>query len=190
MARHRAQRQSAGKVGDRGGVIMFRTAKNLLILLLIFDGNAPDLHPVLKNLIAQVGDEMGLLPYPEVQTWQTARELWGRVKASNGRPLSEMLRFPQGFVGDRSLYLQVLHGIIGPVRWKLRDEVEEARGEYRDRLFAYYERVSLHYRVYDLLDDLGRDTVPLWAKRIKLAELLEILGPDAYHTGRIPDPLP
>lgn len=175
---------------------MFRTAKNILILAVIFGDHLPDFHPpaafhpIVKNLISQVGDELGLLPYPEIKNWQTLRELWLRVDAAGGRPLSEALRFPCGFVGNESLYLKILHGTIGPVRWKLRDQLEYARGEYHDRLSRYYELVSLHYRVYDLLDDLGRDSVPLWSKRIKLAELLEILGDRDYHAGKIPNPLP
>lgn len=172
---------------------MFALVRNVLLFALVSEHDWPGQIANYKFphfFIVWTADSAGLFAYPKCQNWQEARDAWASVVSCGGRPLSEKLAFPQGFVGDHSLYLSVLHGIIGPVRWRIRDDLEYARGEYRDRLARYYELVSLHYRVYDLLDDLGRDSVPLWQQRIKLGELYEILGPEMYHAGQIPQPLP
>src|SRR5574343_534888 len=158
-------------------------------MCLIWGVDIPD-HPYLTNLMAQVSDELGLLAYPDAKSWAEIKELWRMVEENDGRPLSEMVTFPHAMWGDRNMYLSVLHGIIAPAKWKLRTEVENNVGYAQDCARRRLEAVSWHYRVYDLLDDLSRDTVPLWQKRIKLSELKDLLGDQMYFNGCIPEPLP
>lgn len=168
---------------------MFRTVKNLLIMLLLWGVDLPE-SPYLTNLVAQVSDELGLLAYPEGGKWSQAKELWQRVDRAQGRPLSEMLAFPYGMSGEWNLYLSILHGTIGPEKWRLRTQVDSSVGYLKEVAKARLEVISWHYRIYDLMDDLTRDTVPLWQKRIKLSELRELLGDKYYFNGCIPPPLP
>lgn len=168
---------------------MFRTVKNALILMLLWGVDLPE-SPYLRNLIAQVSDELGLLAYPEGEKWSQTKELWRRVKQNDGRPLSEMLAFPNGLSGEWNLYLSILHGIIGPEKWRLRMQMENSVGYFKDVAKARLERISWHYRIYDLMDDLTRETVPLWQKRIKLSELRELLGDRYYFNGCLPPALP
>ena len=166
--------------------MLFRTIKNVMILLLLWGVDIPD-HPYLTNLMAQVSDELGLLAYPDAKSWTEIKELWQNVKSNDGRPLSEMLMFPDGRWGDQSLYMIILAGKISPERSKARDAIDANVGYFKELAQARYDRIRWLYRVYDLLDDLTRP-IPLWQKRIKLSELRDMLGDEMYFKGAIPEP--
>lgn len=174
---------------------MFAIVRNVLMFALVSGHDWPDVldhSQAGRLLIAWVADSAGLYAYPECQEWSKARDAWQEVIAVSGRPLSEMLVFPNGKLpGDGcSLYLQVAYGIISPYRLRGNQAIANWGRVQRDQWQIYEAELNTRYLIYDLLDDLTRDTVPLWKKRQKLSLLLDLLGPEDYHAGRIPNPLP
>lgn len=174
---------------------MFAVIRNALLFALVTGQDWPEnLQRTCagRKLIAWVADSAGLFAYPECQEWEKAREAWIEVIAVDGRPLSEMLVFPNGKLpGDGcSLYLQVCYGIISPYRLRGNQRISNWGRVQREQWAAYEAELNARYLIYDLLDDLTRDSVPLWKKRQKLSLLLDLLGPEDYHAGRIPNALP
>jgi hypothetical protein len=197
MTRQKNPERNAGSVVSArlGGRAMFAVFRNLLLFSLVNGDSWPEnLERICigRKLIAWTADSAGLFAYPECQEWRQAREAWQEVVAVDGRPLSEMLTFPDGRLpgGGCSLYLQIAHGIISPYRLKGNQAIANWGRVQREQWEAYEAELNARYLVYDLLDDLCRDSVPLWKKRQKLSLLLDLLGPEDYHAGRIPSPIP
>jgi hypothetical protein len=172
---------------------MFRTAKNLIILYIIFDGPIVDPGPYYKgtlvNLLAQVADEMGLYEYPKGVCYSDVRAAWRLVDQSNGRPLSEMLRFPQGRIGDTFLYYHIMVHLIYPHEMYCRERALVVCQEDKEYWLRRAEYLRMTYKIYDCLDDLNRDK-ELYQKRLILAQLLNLIGDEMYHAGRFPNAWP
>jgi hypothetical protein len=174
---------------------MLSLVRNLLLFSLVNGYDWPEPlgdYKLGKFFVGWVADSAGLYAHPECQEWQKARAAWVEVVAVDGRPLSEMLVFPNGKLpGDGcSLYLQVCYGIISPYRLRGNQAIANWGRVQQERWAEYEAELNARYLIYDLLDDLTRDTVPLWKKRQKLSLLLDLLGPEDYHAGRIPNPIP
>lgn len=174
---------------------MFAICRNLLLFALVSGHSWPEAinkYVTGQLLIAWTADSAGLYAYPQCKKWREAQSAWQDVIASDGRPLSEMLRFPAGVIPgeEPSLYLRIAYGVITPHRLACaREAARYGRREW-EAFEEYAKELNLRYLIYDLLDDLTRDSVPLYRKRQKLAQLRELLGPEAYEAGKVPPAIP
>jgi hypothetical protein len=174
---------------------MVALAKMAIVYLIIFERvwvppTVVQENPFVRNLIAQVAQDLELYEYPECKTLWKARDAYEQARFCRGR-LADIQKFffiDFGVEGS-TCYMLWANKYNRPFDELCRRRILESYGESKSFwMFVQRENDEI-YRVYDLLDDMHR-AIPLYCKRLKLDRLRQLLGDEAYEAGWFPNPTP